>query len=434
MKFLTLLAVIAFAPTALVAQFSSGLTPYSNNVVVGTTTSQVSSRLNNSHVAYTNTEVSTQAAIIQMYLDAGFDPSYDYTNDSSAALLALSPTGFVKGIPNTNLALSFSSDAPYYQAIPSGTAKILLPPHYFTELQLNSVTPVGNGDGIGFGEVSAKTTDPSLTVTSEWYTDKTTLVTFSYKMPSAWNKSLPALTAGDSHMIFVDPVAETFVSSYKTTINSKTKGPNALYISNPTSIVGMGDRGGSIAGKFAELPAMVQPGELIDKVNPIRHAIGGSILKVWGGRVYPASARDGGMLTSDNTCTGTGYMDTGIIPYGGVIQLDPTLDLSVLKLSLPALRILQAMQTYGYYVMDFGCTDIDIYTAVNESEVEPYGGMYGNSHGVGIQNEVQDVVTKYNLYVVPPMVKTTPVVVVTDPPPTQTAPTNPCTVSSNTRR
>ena len=55
--------------------------------------------------------------------------------------------------------------------------------------------------------------------------------------------------------------------------------------------------------------------------------------------------------------------------------MDPTVTLSSLNLSLPALRILQAMQTYGYYVVDFVCTDIDIYTAIPETELDPMVGL-----------------------------------------------------------
>jgi hypothetical protein len=64
------------------------------------------------------------------------------------------------------------------------------------------------------------------------------------------------------------------------------------------------------------------------------------------------------------------------------------------------------MQTYGYYVMDFGCDmDLDIYTAINETEVEPYGGMYGNVNGPGVQNEVQRILSSNTLYVVAPITK-----------------------------
>jgi hypothetical protein len=97
--------------------------------------------------------------------------------------------------------------------------------------------------------------------------------------------------------------------------------------------------------------------------------------------------------------------NNGLVPYGGVIQLDPTVTLSSLNLSLPALRILQAMQTYGYYVVDFVCTDIDIYTAIPETELDPYGGSHGNADGSGVQGEIQNVLLSNKLYVVAPLTK-----------------------------
>ena len=207
------------------------------------------------------------------------------------------------------------------------------------------------------------------------------------------------------HVIFVDPTTDTFVSSYKASLNTSTGGPNALYATSPTSLNSLGDKGGSIAAEFADLPVMVQPGEATNPTTPIRHAIGGPVARTWAARVYPAIAWDAGIRTSTNSCTGVGLTNTGLVPYGGVIQLDPQIDLTKLSLSLPALRILQAMQTYGYYVMDFGCTDIDIYTAIDEAELEPYGGLYGNVNGPGVQNEVQRILTSNSLYVVAPLTK-----------------------------
>ncbi len=99
-------------------------------------------------------------------------------------------------------------------------------------------------------------------------------------------------------------------------------------------------------------------------------------------------------------------MNTGLVPYGGVLQLDPALDLSKVVLSLPARRLLEAMQTYGYYVIDFGCADLDIYTAAPASEFEAYGGIWGYSaKGPGVQTEINKVIAANLLYVVAPLYK-----------------------------
>jgi hypothetical protein len=389
------------------SQFSASLSVYANQPSAQTSTpashlAQVAS----SGAALTSNENTVRQSVLNMYLNWGIDPALDAANDESNVLTSLEPKKWqapAAGVSaNSSLSMAFSPDAPYYHAIPAQWPKVELPAGYIQQLQVNSVT---GGDGIGYGETTAAGSDPQLTVKSEWYTDASTLKQFPYRMKSNWNTSLPTLTAGDSHVIFTDPTTDTFVSTYKTTLDRGTGGPDALYASSPTSFNSLGDSGGSTASKFAELPVMVQPGEATNATKPITHAIGGPVGRTWAARVYPAAARDAGMMTSTNPCTGSGATNTGLVPYGGVIQLDPTVDLTKLSLSLPALRILQAMQTYGYYVMDFGCGDMDIYTAAPESEFEKYGGMYGNSNGPGVQNEVQKIISSHNLYVVAPLTK-----------------------------
>jgi hypothetical protein len=389
------------------SQFSNSLEPYAN---------QSSAQLTNSSVLLSNVttpgaslsanEIATRQAVMTMYLNWGIDPSLDSSNDESDLLMQLRPKNWQAPqspvSASSNLSMAFSPDSPYYHAIPAAWPKVQLPSGYIKQLQVNAAQ---GGDGIGYGETIASPTDPQRTITSQWYSDQRTLRTFSFRMATNWPTSLPSLTEGDSHVLFVDPTTNTFVSTYKTTLNQSTGGPNALYASSPTSFNSLGDSGGSTASKFAELPVMIQPGEATNPTKPISHAIGGPVERTWAARVYPATARDAGMMTSKNSCTNSGYTNTGLVPYGGIIQLDPKLDLTKFGLSLPALRILQAMQTYGYYVMDFGCGDMDIYSAISESEVEPYGGMYGNVHGPGVQNEVQRVISTSELYVVAPLIK-----------------------------
>jgi hypothetical protein len=308
--------------------------------------------------------------------------------------------------PVAPFSMDLSPDAPYYHAIPANWPRVALPAGYFSTLQLSTNQGEdGNGDGIGFGVSAATASSSDLTVTSEWYTDASSLVTFPYRMQSNWATQIPSTTAGDEHVIFIDPTGDTFISSYLTTVNPSTGGPNGLYISSPTSFNSLGASGGSVASNMAELPVMIQPGEATNPNQPIGHAISGPVGRTWAARVFPATAWDSGILTSTNGCTGSGKTNNGLVPYGGVIQLDPAVDLTKLKLTLPALRILQAMQTYGYYVVDFGCGDLDIYTAIPETELDPFGGSYGNGNGSGVQGEVQNVLLSNNLYVVAPLTK-----------------------------
>ncbi|MDE1175003.1 MAG: hypothetical protein PW789_00155 [Edaphobacter sp.] len=340
-----------------------------------------------------------------MYHNWGIDLFLDADEDRSNILRNLAPRSWAP--PNRSdgkarWSMMFSRDTVFYHAIPAQWPRVPLPAGYLHSIQLNTAH---GGDGIGFGQVFAKTSSPELIVRSQWYNVSSTLETISFRIPADWSKHLPTTVAGDRHVIFIDPQSRSFVSTYKASINPSSGSPNALYAAGPTPFDSMGDRGGSIAANFAELPLLIQPGESTDPAKPISHAIGGPVRRIWAARAYPASAWDAGASTAKDSCSGQGAMNTGLVPYGGIIQLDPKLDLKTLDLSLPAFRILEAMQTYGYYVMDYGCADLDIYTALDADEFEPYGGLWGSQRGVGVQNEIQRILNISTLYVVAPLIK-----------------------------
>jgi hypothetical protein len=351
-------------------------------------------------------EEQTRQQVVSMCMNWGIDVSLDYVNDKSSVLAAMAPQGWnppPSMTPGENLSMVFSSDSPAYQRIPAVWPRVSIPSGYFRTVQLNT-TP--EGDGLGYGEVIASPNDYRLPIRSQWYSIASTLAIFKFPMPANWAESLPTQSVGDRHMIFVDPASQTFVSAYKVMPDPVSAGPDALYASSPTPFNSLGDRGGSTASSFAELPFIIQPGEATNAQKPIAHAIGGAVSRVWAARVYPASARDSNVLTAVNRCKGRGYANTGLVPYGGLIQLDPQLNLGKLNLSLPAFRILQAMQTYGYYVMDFGCADLDIYTSLSEAELNAYGGLYGyNKKGLGVQTEIESVLRSSKLYVLAPLTK-----------------------------
>ena len=353
----------------------------------------------------TSEEEKARRLVFGMYLDLGIDPSFDIENDQSEALTSLLPSSASappRGSESLPLSMRFSEDSVFYHPIPKEWPRVALPRGYFQNVQFSTAY---HGDGIGFGEVVASASDPLLPVRSQWYDVKSTLRTFRFRMPHDWDSHLPTEIKGDRHIIFVDSVSKTFISAYKASRDPLSGGVNALFVSSPHSLDGLGDGGGSNAAGFAELPVLVQPEESTDPRHEIPHAIGGAVARTWAARVYPATSRDAGVRTSTNTCTHQGFTNTGIIPYGGIIQLDPNLDLAKLHLTLPAFRVLRAMQVYGYYVMDFGCAPLDIYTAMDAAELDPYGGPWGNNSGIGIQNEIQAVVTNNTLYVVPPPFK-----------------------------
>lgn len=390
--------------------FSSTLKPYANHLSAQQQSpATILAKVSTSGASLTSAELAVRQAVVRMYANWGIDLSLDNQNDASPVLASLIPSGAktpASTTPTAPFSMDFSPDAPYYHPIPAQWPRVELPVGYIGMLQLSTNQGEnGNGDGIGFGESVATASTPALTVTSEWYSDSTSLVKFPYRIQSNWPSQIPSTAAGDKHVIFIDPSSDTFISSYMTSLDGSTGGPDGLYISHPTSFNSLGAAGGSVASRMAELPVLIQPGEATNASKPIQHAISGPVGRTWAARTFPATARDAGILSSTNGCTGSGMTNNGLVPYGGTIQLDPALDLSKLTLTLPARRILQAMQTYGYYVVDFGCGDLDMYTAIPETELDPYGGTYGNANGPGVQNEVQNVLLSNKLYVVAPLTK-----------------------------
>lgn len=386
---------------------SPTLATYANQLTAQTQTiSSLLQRSSTPGARMSSEEVQIRCAVLAMYKNWGIDPTLDNESDTSLTLRRLAPDRWSSeslGGVDAPLSLRMSRDAPFYQKIPNDWPRVELPSLYIQQVQLS--TPYG-GDGIGYGEVIAQSSDTQLPIVSQWYGNERTRKTYVFRMPQNWSHFLPTQPPGDSHMLFVDLEAHTFVSTYKTTMDPSTRGARALFASLPISFSTLGDRGGSNAAGIAELPLLIQPGEATDANHPIRHAIGGAVNRAWATRVYPANSWDAKIRTSENSCTQRGYTNTGLLPYGGVLQLDPSVDLKSLKVSLPARRILEAMQTFGFYVLDFGCADLDIYSAVSESEFEPYGGLWGyNRKGPGVQNEIERVLTEHRLYVVPPLMK-----------------------------
>lgn len=355
--------------------------------------------------AMSDEELRARRLAFGMYLNIGIDPSLDAGHDQSEVLAAHIPLRASTHRPHRDslpLSMWFSRDAVFYHAIPHQWPRVPLPKGYIQKVQFSTAY---YGDGIGFGQVIASSSDPLIRINSQWHDVRSTFRTFDFRMPVDWSSRLPTNQEGDSHLIFIDPLSNTFVSSYKTSIDFSTGGPKALYASSPHLLDGLGGSGGSIAAGFAELPLLVQKGEATNPREEIPHAIGGAVSRVWAARVYPAISRDAEVLTSVNPCTSRGFTNTGVVPYGGIIQLDPDLQLAKTTLSLPAYRILRAMQVYGYYVMDFGCADLDIYTAMDAEDLEPYGGVWGNANGRGIQNEIQSTIESSRLFIVPPPIK-----------------------------
>jgi hypothetical protein len=356
--------------------------------------------------------------IVAMYKNFGIDISLDPTSQASPKLLNLRPKNWSTTTPQPlsgSFLQPYSIDASFYHQIPSNYPRVPLPIGYFPNFQFNTVQ---GGDGIGFGIAISSSSDPTRRIRSEWYGNPATLK--DYYMPvrayalsfQGYNKN------GDAHLTFIDSSSRTMLNGYKVSLDPDGVDYLSLYAAGIYPLGTLGDIGGSVAAGFSNIGPLLRTGEATNSSTPIPHAVGGAVSRPWKARVYPAYSWDVG-IDGTNPCDGTSPMNTGSIPYGGIVQLDPSLVFTAIggnkyqttvngqsfTVSLPTYRILEAMQHYGYYIMDTGCTGLDIYTSTNQQEFDPYGGIYGNANGPGIQNEIQSVLLKANLFVVPPVVK-----------------------------
>ena len=151
----------------------------------------------------------------------------------------------------------------------------------------------------------------------------------------------------------------------------------------------LGDQGGINAAAKSDLVALIRPGEAVNPNQPIPHALSGPVINAWKAIVYPAN----------NTDNSIDKHNGGLLGYGFLVQLDPDFDLTKVKLSLPARRILEAIQAYGWYMDDTGVRDFDIKGSFSGAEFAPFGGVDA------VDAEILSVLKVQKLFVVPPLVK-----------------------------
>jgi hypothetical protein len=310
---------------------------------------------------------------IEFYRNLGLDVSLDNEHPFSQLLQDKYPRHWSTQTPQPlsgDFAQPYSVDAPWNIAIPRDWPRLALPVDYVRRLQLTSPNSrkYPGGDGVGMGIVISGPRDPIKSIAGAWTGRPVESVVRMHIRPDVADY-LSQLKAGDQQLVLIDSTDNTCVCAYEfrapgdprgTTIASneqfKKEGLRAGYDYRALAIgakhrldgIGAEGRCGSIAAGFSQLGFLLKNGESIDPNRPIPHALdcaGGKLMKA---RVYPAVQFDWTIDTFPNA--------VGCVPYCGLMQLDPAIDLQSLyqsrKLSLPAFRILQAMQKYGVYQVD----------------------------------------------------------------------------------
>jgi hypothetical protein len=390
--------------------FSAELSPYPLHPTARTrSVEEIYRRTANPTIDLPPEFVAARKRIIAMYRDFGIDLSLD-----KRELAALRPRNWSERTPEPlggSYPLPYSIDAPFYHPIPAAHPRVELPQGYFRSGHLSTVGP--QGDGFGIGVVIARPDDPLRTIHLErekgwahigecpehnpWKerNQKIRIPDGANRLLGGRGEMIPA-NDHDRAVVWIDSTDHSTVSTWvsiedceRPTKRTRLGDWSAMWISDRERLPNLGDRGGINASGKADLVALLRPGEATDPRRPIRHALSGPTRRAWKAIVYPAS-------NTDNTVDD---LNRGLLGYGMLVQLDPRLDLGKLKLSLPARRILEAIQTYGWYMDDTGVRDFDIKGALSAREFAPYGGVGA------VDREVLEVVRNHRMYVIAPLVK-----------------------------
>ena len=355
--------------------------------------------------------VDKRKEIIRMYQAAGIDISLDRDE-----LRKLKPTDWSRQTPQPLNGLylqPYSIDSPFYHKIPTSWPRVELPTGYIQSGHISTLGAEGDGsDGFGIGVVISNATDPirNLSLANGKYVktgacpehNSFTGYNTTIHLRNSANKLLGGSGEGvpyqssDRTVVWLDSSNQTIVATWITSpdcdrpdLKTKLGDWSGEAIAPKETLPNLGDQGGINAAAKSDLVALIRPGESIDPAKPIFHALAGPVKNAWKAIVYPASSTDRSIDQNNR----------GLLGYGFLVQLDPKLDLAAMKLSLPARRILEAIQSYGWYMDDTGVRDFDIKGNFSAAEFALYGGVDA------VDAEILAVVKTQKLYVVPPLVK-----------------------------
>lgn len=311
--------------------------------------------------------------VIKMFRDAGLDLSLDNENWlDSKRFIQDKPTRFSRETPKPlegDFDQYYSIDAAWNNKIPENHPRTELYAGFKRTFQIATVKEKSDmgGNGIGIPVIIGRETDPVFNMV-EAYTSWDISRGWTVRAPENVDDLVNQYTNGDQHGYFIDAVNKTVVGAWKV----KTPNDPLRYGANlddgykmgfdmrnssgstKYSLTGIASEGrvSTNAGKIPLDGISIKKKEIADPDVFIEHALGGAGWPLMKGRTYPASGMDG-YINNDSVAK---QVNQGVLPYGGVLQLDPDIDLKAMydegKLSLPGYKILKAWQEYGYYNTD----------------------------------------------------------------------------------
>ncbi len=338
--------------------------------------------------------VEARKQMIQMYKDVGIDITYDMENWlCSYKMIANAPQRWSTETPiplgtSPDYSGAFSIDACWNNKIPKDAPRVEIPRsalNYTMGLFIVKANVDNSGWGTGIPQIVSKPTDPLYTIASKYTTGNVNKIHI-VRAPENIIDYVNNAQIGDEHIMFVDGETHTAVQTWWSSVPGDPRGyslsryriPDFDIRGSAASVEfrldGIGSEGqcGVNAANPPTNAFTIKSSEISSTTEMINHAIGGAIGQMISGRVYPAPSTDAGMMVTDGR--GSDVRNTGMVPYGGIIQLDPDIDLDAIyknkKLSFHAYRILKAMQEYGYYNID--CSD-----SSGKGSITLYTSTYG---------------------------------------------------------
>jgi hypothetical protein len=405
-------AITASVPVIPALSFSRQLTPYQPHPTARSrTVDEIYNRTANPNIKLPSDYVAKRKEIISLYQAAGIDVSLD-----KEELRKLRPTDWSKLTPqplNDQYIQPYSIDAPFYHRIPSDWPRVQLPIGYIQTGHISTLGPPGDGsDGFGIGLVVSQASDPVRQVSLanggyaktgacphhnpfKGYNTTTHIRDSANVLLGGKGEGVP-YQSSDRTVIWLDSSDHTIVSTWITSpdcdrpdFGTKLGNWSGEAVTPKEKLPNLGDQWGINAAAKSDLVALIRPGEAINPNQPIPHALTGPVKNAWKAIVYPANNVDNSIDQNNR----------GLLGYGFLVQLDPDFDLTKLKLSLPARRILEAIQTYGWYMDDTGVRDFDFKGNFSGAEFAPYGGVDA------VDAEILAILKTQKLFVVPPLVK-----------------------------
>ena len=361
--------------------FSDEYEPYYPHITAVTrSVDEIYQRITRQDYDYSDVQEKALRDMIQMYKDVGIDVSLDMEHNlSSYRMIADFPQSWSTETPiplgeSPDYSGAFSIDAPWNNKIPEDAPRSYMPPESLIP-RINLAVVKANVDDGGYGTgipiIVSNSSDPFMTIASKYSTGSVGKV-FYVHVREDFRDYINNNKVGDEHVQFIDSETNTSVQTWATRgIQGDTRGYRFVHtgalpdydiragaVSLEFRLDGIGAEGqaGVNAANPPTMAFTLKSSEVQSTTELFNHALGGAIGQNIGARVFPSISVDASSFVKDNKGSNRLY-NIGVLPYGGVAQLDPELDLDKLyytdkKISFHTYRILKAMQEYGFYNID----------------------------------------------------------------------------------